>query len=148
MERNGALRGVTHREKYACRGISHDVWWGREQLFNTRLQLNSSTQFQKRKVQPTILRKQYSNYGRAEVWAEQGRRKRSSGCSSQIGARRAKGSEEQWSIKRMLVLFTPSIRSLILRPCTACTLAAPAHPLDYSVALDSGVRPYVANITA
>ena len=42
-----------------------------------------------------------SNFGEAEVWAKQSRRKGPSGFWSRIGFRRAKGSWEPWRKKRM-----------------------------------------------
>ena len=79
------------------------------------------------------------NIGEAEVWAKQGRRKGPNECGSRIGVRRVKGSKKQRGAMedkdhRASVSF--SIRSLICT-CTACTLAAPTHPLNYKAALDS-----------
>ena len=52
-----------------------------------------------------------------------------------------KGARRVMEDKEEGVSVSFAIRSLILHrtcTCTACTLAAPAHPLHYTVALDSG----------
>ena len=63
------------------------------------------------------------NLGEAEVWVEQGRRKRTERIKSRIGVRRAKGRRgkgESWKIKRGRVSVSSSIRlSICIAPASA-----------------------------